>query len=75
MKCVVCKHGTTSPATTTVTLERAGLTLVVKNVPAQVCDNCGERYVDEQTTAGLLQAAEQAVSQGVQFEVRSFAAA
>jgi hypothetical protein len=29
------------------------MTLVVKDVPAQVCDNCGEEYVDADVTARL----------------------
>ena len=36
MKCVICKQGETLPGVTTVTLERNGLTLVVKSVPARV---------------------------------------
>jgi YgiT-type zinc finger domain-containing protein len=59
MRCLICKHQTIRPGTTTVTLERDGLTLVVKNVPAQVCPNCGEAYVDEKTAADLLKTAEQ----------------
>ena len=43
------------PGKTTITLERGGLTLVVKGVPAQVCPNCGEEYVDEPTATRLLQ--------------------
>jgi len=50
MKCVVCKHGETRPGSTTLTLERHGGTLVVKGVPARICDNCGEAYVEEETT-------------------------
>ena len=73
MNCVICKHGETRPARVTVTLERAGMTLVFKDVPAQVCENCGEQYVSEQTTAMLLQQAEEAAGQGVQVEVRSYA--
>ena len=42
MKCVVCKLGETRPGQTTVTLERQGAALVVRSVPAQVCENCGE---------------------------------
>ncbi len=68
MKCVICKHGSTQPGTVTVTLERGTMTLVFKNVPARVCDNCGEAYVDETTTAQLLQTAEAAVKAGVQVE-------
>lgn len=75
MNCSICKHGQTQPGTVTVTLERESMTLVFKNVPAQVCENCGEAYVDEAVTAQLLEDAENAVKAGVQVEVRNFAAA
>ncbi len=75
MKCVICKQGETRPGAVTVTLEREETTLVFKNVPAQVCENCGESYVDEATTEQLLTAAEAAVKAGVQVEVREFVAA
>lgn len=75
MKCVICKHGETRPNTVTVTLERGATTIVFKGVPAQVCENCGEAYVDEAITEQLLMAAEVAVKAGVQVEVRDFMAA
>lgn len=75
MKCVVCKHGETAPSRVTVTLERRGMTLVVKSVPAEVCQNCGEQYIDDQTTASLLRQAEEAAIAGVEVQVRSYAAA
>jgi YgiT-type zinc finger domain-containing protein len=75
MKCVICKHGETEPGTATVTLNRNQLTLVVKGVPAQVCDNCGEEYVEENVTAQLLLVAEEAAKTGVQVDVREYIAA
>jgi len=75
MKCVICKRGETRPGRTTVTLERGGTTLVVKNVPAKVCDNCGEAYVDEEITRQLLGTADEALRAGVQVDVREFTAA
>lgn len=75
MICMICKHGETRSGTATVTLEREGTTLVIKGVPAQVCANCGEEYVDEDTTARLLRTAEEAVRTGVQVDVRQYAAA
>lgn len=75
MKCVICKQGDTSSGAVTVTLERGSTTLVFKNVPAQVCANCGEAYVDEATTTQLLNAAESAMKAGVQVEIREFVAA
>ena len=75
MKCTVCKHGQTVSSHVTVTLERPNVILVVKSVPAQVCQNCGEQYIDDQTTSVLLQQAEEASKAGVEVLVRSFAAA
>ncbi len=74
MKCVICKHGETRPGNTTVTFERSGGTLVVKGVPARVCDNCGEAYVDEEISRRLLATAREALRTGVQVDVRDFAA-
>ena len=74
MKCVICKHGETQPGTVTVTLERGATTLVIKDVPAGVCGNCGEAYLDESTSAALLDQAEAAARGGVQVEVRAYAA-
>jgi YgiT-type zinc finger domain-containing protein len=65
MKCVICKQGETRSGTATVALEREGTVLVVRSVPAQVCQNCGEEYIDEDITATLLQQAEEAVRAGV----------
>ena len=59
----------------TLTLTRDAMTLVVKDVPASVCDNCGEEYVDSEITASLLDSAEEAAMNGVQIEVRSYTAA
>lgn len=75
MKCVICKQRETQPGKATVTLERNGVTLVVKGVPARVCPNCGEEYVDEQTTIQLLKIAEEAARTGVQVDVREYLAA
>ena len=72
MRCVICKQAETEFGTTTVTLERDGLTLVVKNVPAQVCPNCGEAYVEEKTAADLLKTAEQMARAGAQVDIRQY---
>jgi YgiT-type zinc finger domain-containing protein len=75
MKCIICKNGETKPGNATVTLEREGTTLVIKRVPADVCANCGEEYVDERITARLLKTAEEAARSGVEVEVREYIAA
>ena len=72
MRCVICKHGDTRPGTATVTLTRDQLTLVVKDVPANVCENCGEEYVDEATSKQLFRMAEEVARAGVQVDVRQY---
>ena len=75
MKCIVCKQGGIRKGTATVTLERHGMILVFKNVPAEVCEVCGEEYIAEETTARLLSAAEEAARAGVQVDIREYVAA
>lgn len=73
MKCVICKHGETELSTTTMTLEHGGAVVAFKEVPAQVCTNCGEAYVDEEISAKLLGMAEQSVHDGIEIGVRKYA--
>jgi len=75
MKCVICKQGETRQGKVTITLERNDLTLVVKSVPARVCQNCGEEYVDEAITAKLIRQAEEAARSGIQVDIREYIAA
>jgi YgiT-type zinc finger domain-containing protein len=81
MKCVICKRGKTSSGTTTLTFVRplrensTDVTVVLKRVPAQVCSNCGEAYVDEWTSAEALRIAEQAVRAGIPVEISEFSQA
>ncbi|HHR85384.1 MAG TPA: YgiT-type zinc finger protein, partial [Candidatus Acetothermia bacterium] len=49
------------------------MTLVIRNVPAEVCENCGEAYVDEITSREILHCAEEAASAGVMVDVREHA--
>jgi YgiT-type zinc finger domain-containing protein len=69
MECVICKNGTTHEGKVTVTLERSGSIIAIKEVPAQVCQNCGEYYLDAEMTKEVLKRAEQAIEKGVEIEV------
>ena len=72
MSCIICHQGETRPGTTTVTFSRDGFTLVVRDVPAEVCENCGEAYVDESTTEELLRLARELRQPGTSVVVRDF---
>lgn len=75
MKCVICKQGETRAGYTHVVLEREESTIIFKFVPAQICENCGEAYVAEQTSARILSLADEAFHAGVQTEIRAYAEA
>jgi YgiT-type zinc finger domain-containing protein len=72
IKCILCEQGETRPDTTTLVLQRGAATVVINDVPARVCQNCGEDYVDEQVAERVLTAADTAARTGVRLEIRDF---
>ena len=74
MECVICKHGTTRSSFVTVTLERDNCIVILKQVPADVCQNCGDYYLSESVTAEVLQKAEDAVNKGAEVEIIRYVA-
>jgi YgiT-type zinc finger domain-containing protein len=74
MKCVICKTGETRPGRVTVTLQRGETTVLVKDVPAEVCGNCGEYYLDETAARKVYAQAEDAVSRHAEVEILRYAA-
>jgi YgiT-type zinc finger domain-containing protein len=73
LTCPSC-NGEIRPGAATVTLERDGSTIVVKGVPAEVCENCGEEFVSEETARRVTDLGETAIRSGVEVDVRHFAA-
>lgn len=51
MRCVICKQGETQPGAATVVLQRGETTVVIKDVPADVCETCAEYYLSEEISA------------------------
>ncbi|MBL7000102.1 MAG: type II toxin-antitoxin system MqsA family antitoxin [Gammaproteobacteria bacterium] len=74
MKCVICKTGDTLAGEVTVTLQRGETTVIIKKVPAQVCDNCGEYYLSDDISERVLNQAEKAVNINTEIEILYFAA-
>jgi YgiT-type zinc finger domain-containing protein len=72
MKCVICKTGENRPGTASIVLERDGTTILIRDVPGEICDTCGEVYHDAEITKLLLEQAEQAYLNGVDVEVRRY---
>jgi YgiT-type zinc finger domain-containing protein len=59
---------------TSLTFERTGATVVVKGVPANICDNCGEAFVPEEVARRVHDVAQTELRKGVEIEVIHYAA-
>ena len=73
MKCVLCKHRATYNGTVNVTLERDNCIIVIKDVPADICENCCEYYLSQSTTAAVFERAEWAIDLNAEVEIIRFA--
>ncbi len=74
MICVICKHGTSVDGEVTVTLYRGSTVVVIKSVPAMVCENCGEYYLNEKIFRRVYEIAEEAYPKGLEVEIVRYAA-
>jgi len=55
-------------------LEKDGTIIVFKNVPALVCDQCGESCTDRDVTAKLLQIVKEEATKGKELELMRYPA-
>jgi YgiT-type zinc finger domain-containing protein len=74
MKCVICKTGELKSGETTVVMHRHETSIIIKNVPADICQTCGEYYLSEDMTEQILKRAESASVKGAEVEILHFAA-
>lgn len=74
MKCTSCKTGETHLGTTTVTMQRDNSVVVIRDVPAEICENCGEYYLSEPTASRVYADADAPAKRHVEVEVQRYAA-
>jgi len=65
MICLICRQSETRNSLTSISFERGEVRLVVNNVPARVCPNCDEAYVDEAVAAQLLRSVKKLSEAGI----------
>jgi YgiT-type zinc finger domain-containing protein len=74
MKCAICHEGHTKPGFINSKLERNGVIAIIKEVPALICDKCGEEYLEDGIAGKLLAQAEDVFNSGKPVEIIDFAA-
>ncbi len=72
MKCLICKHGTPKPGVTNFTVERDGVLVVIRHVPASICEICGEEYFDDSITDELYKQVDGAIKAGQEVSIQEF---
>jgi YgiT-type zinc finger domain-containing protein len=75
MNCTTCTQGALRPGMGTFEVDHEGTKLTVKDVPALVCDRCGDEYFEGTIAAELIREAEQAARNGISSNVRQYVAA
>ena len=68
------RTGKRAPATSPSRSSDGKCTVIIKEVPADVCRNCGEHYVSEEISAELQRRVEQAAGTGDEVTVLLYAA-
>ena len=74
MKCVMCKGGELAPGKTTVKVQREETLVIIKDVPADVCRDCGEAYLDRFVASRIEKQVEEAVARHTEIEILRYAA-
>lgn len=75
MTCIFCKVGETHPQKVTVVLDKERTLLVLRQVPADVCDHCGHQHYSSKVTRHLLTAYQEARQKNADLEVLTYDAA
>jgi len=74
MICPICKHGKTKKGFTTLTFEKDTTTIILKKVPAYICDNCNESFLSEEISKKIIAQANQKAGKGIEIEVLQYVA-
>ena len=67
MTCLVCKHKRFRKGTTILPIERGKAIVLITDIPARVCENCGDAYLDEETAQGVQDLANETLSGEVSY--------
>ena len=73
MDCIICKNGTTQPGNDTLTFEMDGHLIIIRDVPGEVCENCGHFYISSEAAIAVQKKTRKAVADGAEVEILKYA--
>ena len=72
MNCLICRQAEIVEGFTSIVFEREEFKVVINNIPAHICPNCGEAIVDEDVAIRLLSVAEDVINEGIIEDIREY---
>ena len=75
MNCPICKFGEMKDGFAQVVLTRGTATVIFRNVSAQICNDCSEYYLDEETVKDLYERADNCFKSGQEVAIIEYSRA
>ena len=72
MICLICRRAQLVPTFTNVKLEQQEIIITVRRIPASVCPDCKDTYLDEETATRLLRIVDRCVKSGKSGELLEY---
>jgi len=69
MNCSICREGECKAGVTEELFNKKGKLIVLKNLPAMICENCGAKFFSEETSKLILKNLDEAAKSNAEFEI------
>ena len=70
--CTTCRNGMMRAGHTTVTFDKNNVVIVFRNVPAKVCDVCGDYVIEGSIAKALLKTAKEERAKGHEISILNY---
>ncbi|MCW5911329.1 MAG: YgiT-type zinc finger protein [Cyclobacteriaceae bacterium] len=71
MTCSICNIGTCTEGITEELFNKNGKLIILKNLPAMVCENCGAKFFSEETSKVILRNLKEVENSKAELEIIS----
>jgi YgiT-type zinc finger domain-containing protein len=68
-QCSICKEGTLSAGFKTIFFESKNSIVIIKDAAGLVCNQCGEIYLNDETTTEVYNKVNDAIKKGAELEI------